>query len=282
MWDFVKKIFSEKEGEVTVVVLDENKPDVTNTFRLKSSHVVLYLVVVAILSVGLTIAVFFITPLSSIYQQQVDDQFRDEVLAINQRVDALQDSLEARELQLQDLKNFIRTVPDTHFVVNESLSERGENDGAGSLQPSLPVPAFRMLNQKEIITSTRIERLPDFPSPYPVEGTMSQEFSSEDGHYGVDFAASEGTEFRAIADGTVLNTGWTFNYGYVIYVQHSGGITSVYKHGSDLFKRQGDIVLKGDLLGRIGNSGILSSGPHLHLEIWKEGIPQNPLMYLVE
>jgi murein DD-endopeptidase MepM/ murein hydrolase activator NlpD len=63
-------------------------------------------------------------------------------------------------------------------------------------------------------------------------------------------------------------------------LQHSGGVTSVYKHGSSLLKQQGDYVLKGDVLGTVADTGVLSSGSHLHLEIWKNGIPQNPVMYL--
>ena len=282
MWDFIKKIFSEEEGEVTVVVLDEKNPDSTSTFRLKSLDFIFYLIVVVLLSAAFTIGIFFITPLSSIYQQQIDQRFRDQVIAINQRVEALQDSLTAREVQLQDLKNFVRTVPDTTFSTGRTYSSGGFSGEQTYWGNSLSVPTFRMLNQNEIISSTRMDDAPDFPSPYPIEGLLTQQFTPGENHFGVDFAAPAGSEFRSVADGSVVNTGWTINYGYVIYVQHSDGIMSVYKHGSNLYKKQGDIVLKGDLLGRIANSGILSSGSHLHLEIWKDGLPQNPLMYLVE
>lgn len=283
MWDFLRKIFSEKEGEVTIVVLNESDPDASNTFKLTSFDVVKTAVVVAFLAIVFTVAIFFVTPLSSIYQQQVDDRFRDEVIAINQRVDALQDSLYAREVQLNDLKSFLRTVPDTNFAVNSDFIGSGDpvnqrNGWSGSVS----VPAFNMLNENDIISASRLTSTPDFPSFYPIEGTLTQEFSTENGHYGIDLAANRNTEFRSIADGTVVNTGWTINYGYVIYVQHSDGIMSVYKHGVRLLKEQGDVVLKGDLLGLVGNSGVLSSGSHLHLEIWKNGVPQNPLMYLIE
>lgn len=282
MWNFLKKIFSEKDGEVTVVVLDETDPDASNTYKLKSFDMIKMLVIVAILSVIFTIAIFFITPLSSIYQQQVDERFRDEVIAINDRVEALQDSLYAREVQLNDLKNFLRTVPDTNFAVSRTYAGSDDPGDQSRWQDPVSVPTFNMLNENEIISSSLLSNPPDFPSFYPVEGMLTQEFSTENGHYGIDLAAKSNTEFRSVADGTVVNTGWTINYGYVIYVQHSDGIMSVYKHGARLLKEQGDVVLKGDLLGLIGNSGVLSSGSHLHLEIWKNGVPQNPLMYLTE
>jgi murein DD-endopeptidase MepM/ murein hydrolase activator NlpD len=282
MWEFLKKIFSKKEGGVTVVLLDENNPDASNTYNIKSFDVIKTLVVVAFISIAFTIGIFFITPLSSIYKHQVDERFRDQVIAINQRVRGLQDSLGAREIQLNDLKTFLRTVPDTSFnVENDFLKDESPMYGTNWRGPAA-ISTFDMLTQNEIITSSRLTKAPDFPSPYPIEGTLTQGFSTKNGHYGIDFAAERGTEFRSVADGTVVNTGWTINYGYVIYVQHSDGIMSIYKHGASLLKEQGDVVLKGDLLGFVGNSGVLSSGSHLHLEIWKNGIPQNPLMYLLE
>lgn len=282
MWDFLRKIFSEKEGEVTVVVLDETDPDASTTFKLKSFDVIKTAIVVALLSIIFTVGIFFITPLSSIYQQQVDERFRDEVIAINERVGALQDSLYAREVQLNDLKEFVRTVPDTNFVVDRSPFVRDDPPIGNNLRESVYIPTYSMLNENQIISSSLLSNAPDFPSFYPLDGTLTQEFSTENGHFGIDIAAKEQTEFRSIADGTVVNTGWTINYGYVIYVQHSNGIMSVYKHAAKLLKKQGDVVLKGDLLGLIGDNGVLSSGSHLHLEIWKNGVPQNPLMYLME
>lgn len=264
------------------MVLDQTDPNSSSTYNLNSFDVVKIGAVVAVISIGLTIGIFFVTPLSSIYQNQIDEKFRDQVISINQRVEALQDSLHAREVQLNDLKQFIRTVPDTNFAVDRSFAGGGQSVRENSWSEPVMVPTVDMLNQNGIISSSRITSAPDFPSLYPIEGTLTQEFSSDERHFGIDLAADSNTEFRSIADGTVVNTGWTINYGYVIYVQHSNGIMSVYKHGARLLKEQGDVVMKGDLLGLIGNSGMLSSGSHLHLEIWKNGVPQNPLMYLME
>lgn len=72
------------------------------------------------------------------------------------------------------------------------------------------------------------------------------------------------------------------NYGYVVHIQHENGIVSIFKHASGLTKEVGDIILKGDIVGTVGNVGTLSTGPHLHLEIWRNGVPQNPMMYLVK
>lgn len=280
MWEFIKRIFSEREGDVTVVVLDEHDPDGSSSFKLRARDIVKMVVVVILLSVLFTTILFFATPIGSLYQFKEDYALRQNVVEISERVMSLQDSLTARDTQLNDMKEILRTAADTTLAVEQTtgglLSD--QNYPTGVSTPD--VQTFEMLSQNEIIFSGSLNNAPDFPSEFPVEGSMTQGYNAEDGHFGIDIAAGTGTIFKAIADGTVMNAGWTINYGYVIYLQHAGGVVSVYKHGARLARAKGDFVLKGDILGEIGDRGVLSTGSHLHLEIWKNGVPQNPLMYL--
>lgn len=280
MWQFLKKILSEKEGDVTVIVLDENDPDAAKTFKLKSFDVIFLLVSITMAAIIFTIAIFYATPLSSIYQQRLDDRFRDQVIEISERVTALQDSLYAREVQLNDLKGFVRTVPDTLFEVEQRPLLNYIYDDRSFFSDGGSANTYEMLTRHEIISSSRLERDSEFPAPFPINGSISQRFSIETGHYGIDIVAETNSEFRAIADGVVVSAIWTINYGYVLYIQHANGMMSVYKHGARLLKDQGDFVLQGDILGLVGDRGVLSSGSHLHLELWKDGTPQNPLMLL--
>lgn len=281
MWDFIKKIFAKREGEVTVVVLDDQDPNGSSTFRLQSADIVRWALLVVLISVFITTIIFFATPLGSFYQHRQDATLRQDIIAISERVAALQDSLTARDSQLTDLKQVLRSVPDTAFTVSASSEMNDFNYSRPAGGQSSEINTFNMLSQNEIIFSGHLESANDFPSNYPIEGSITQRYSAEQGHYGLDIAAETGTEFRSVADGTVVNAGWTISYGYVIYIQHANGMMSVYKHGSKLLKQQGDFVLKGDILGRIGDRGVLSSGSHLHLEIWNNGVPQDPIMYLI-
>lgn len=279
MWDFLKKIFSEREGDVTVVVLDDQNPDGSSSFNLAAQDIIKVTLFVIILSVLITTVIFFATPLGSLYQQQQDQSIRNEAIAISERLMVLQDSLLARDRQLTDLKKVLQTVPDTSFSVDIPINDSGSR-GTNPESNYQFINAYEMLSQDQIIFSESLERAPDFPANLPLDGTLSQMFDSKKGHFGIDIAAPTNTNFTSIADGVVTYAEWTINYGYVIHLQHSNGITSVYKHGSSLLKQQGDYVLKGDVLGTIADTGVLSSGSHLHLEIWKNGIPQNPEMYI--
>jgi len=114
----------------------------------------------------------------------------------------------------------------------------------------------------------------------PLEGLVSNRFDSKKGHFGIDIAAPENEVIKSVMDGTVMMAVWTSKDGHVIQVQHSGNTISVYKHNSVLLKQVGEKVKAGDPLAIIGNSGENSEGPHLHFELWRDGVPVNPLLFL--
>ena len=114
----------------------------------------------------------------------------------------------------------------------------------------------------------------------PVSGTLSQTFDPKIKHYAVDVVAPTGTPVKSIADGTVLFSEWTSQTGFVIIVEHQDGLTSVYKHNGALTKSQGERVRAGEVIASVGNTGELTTGPHLHFELWRKGKPVNPLNYI--
>ena len=110
----------------------------------------------------------------------------------------------------------------------------------------------------------------------PALGPISQPFDLKEFHFAVDIVVKENTPIKAIADGTVIFSEWTAETGYVIILEHSSGILSVYKHNASLTKKQGDSVLSGEVIATAGNTGELSTGFHLHFELWMDGYPMNP------
>jgi murein DD-endopeptidase MepM/ murein hydrolase activator NlpD len=110
----------------------------------------------------------------------------------------------------------------------------------------------------------------------PVTGPISQPFDIEESHYAVDIVVKENTPIKAIADGTVIFSEWTAETGFVIILEHSFGVLSIYKHNATLAKKQGDAVLSGEVIATVGNTGELSTGFHLHFELWIDGYPMNP------
>lgn len=110
----------------------------------------------------------------------------------------------------------------------------------------------------------------------PLSGIISAPYSTKGGHYGVDIVSKKNEPIKSVADGTVLLSSWTQDAGYVIAIQHRSNVISVYKHNSSLLKKSGDFVSAGDVIAIIGNTGELTTGPHLHFELWYNGNPMNP------
>ena len=115
----------------------------------------------------------------------------------------------------------------------------------------------------------------------PVEGVVSSKFNLNNNHFGIDIVAAPNEVVKSTLDGTVIISEWTIDTGYVIQIQHAANIISAYKHNARPLKKQGDRVKAGDAIAIVGNSGELTSGPHLHFELWQNGTPVNPEDYIV-
>ena len=127
------------------------------------------------------------------------------------------------------------------------------------------------------LTDNRLsEELQDFFLFKPVDGIVSEHFDPQIDHLAIDIVAKQDEPVKAVADGTVIFASWTQDSGYVIAIQHRGNLISMYKHNSDLLKNVGNFVTAGEVVSIIGNTGELTSGPHLHFELWYNGNPINP------
>lgn len=114
----------------------------------------------------------------------------------------------------------------------------------------------------------------------PITGTVSQGYDPDGKHYALDIVAATDTPVKAVASGTVIFAEWTAATGYVIILEHKDGLISAYKHNGSLAKEQGAVVRAGEVIASVGNTGELTTGPHLHFELWNNGNPVNPLNYI--
>ena len=121
--------------------------------------------------------------------------------------------------------------------------------------------------------STELQDIFLFP---PISGIISAPFDLRKEHYGIDIVAKADEPVKCVADGSVLMASWTQDSGYVIVVQHRNNLISVYKHNSALLKKVGNFVSAGEIIAFIGNTGELTTGPHLHFELWMNGNPVDP------
>ncbi|NGP86861.1 M23 family metallopeptidase [Fodinibius halophilus] len=284
MFEFLKRLFKNQDRDLTFVLFDDDEPESSTSYHFKPSHLwqLFYGALVGVCIITLLLVMF--TPLSTLLYNREDAQLRERVIKVSKKVEALQDSLDARDTQLSEMQQVIAGGVDTSFSVSQDYNAVGGQVKSESWEPESfsDVSIDGMLSQDDIIFSKIFDSMPEFPTGYPIDGTSTRGYNPKSGHYGIDIATKKGTEFKAIADGAIVNQDWTVNYGFVLHLQHSNGIITVYKHAASVSKSIGDIVKKGDILGTAGDVGVLSSGPHLHIEIWKNGVPQNPNAYLIK
>ena len=114
----------------------------------------------------------------------------------------------------------------------------------------------------------------------PVKGGLSSVFDVDTKHYGVDIVIPENSPVHSISEGIVVFSEWTSTTGFVIIIEHLNGLTSIYKHNSSIVKNQGDRVDTGEIIAFSGDTGSLTTGPHLHFELWHQGEPVDPQSYI--
>lgn len=282
--DFLRILFERRKEQVTLLVLEDDRPNNPQHYTIRPQFFFLLTIFTIISVLVLIVVLLFVTPLGNMLFDKDEAQIRSELFQITDRIATLQDSLEVRDRQLSNIKEIIAAGSDTTFTI-ESVKHletlfpiRNDLNGERS---NIRRSEMRNLSSDHIIHSRVFKQSPNFPAQVPLDGTLTQSFNAEKGHFGIDIAAQSGSLVRAVADGVVINGDWTVNYGYVIHIQHGGGYVTTYKHLSNVLLRDGDLVLKGDLLGAVGRSGFLTSGPHLHFEIWQDGVPLNPASFLI-
>lgn len=285
MIDLLKKLFEQRHKKITVMLLDDSEPDKDNSYKLRPNSLFVSVVSLGVILTIITAGIFIVTPLGNFVNGGADSDIRSQILEITNKAMALEDSLLKRDRQLQEMKEVIRLSVDTTLTPDQRFDQLFSG-GEGLSNPEFinfdQAASFERLSQNEILFSNIVNLAPEFPAKFPVQGTNTRKYEPGEEHFGLDIATKTNETVINIADGVVVNSNWTINNGYTISVQHSGGILTIYKHLANINKREGDLVLKGDILGEVGNIGVLSTGPHLHFEIWKDGTPQNPEFYLIK
>ena len=227
-----------------------------------------------------TILLITTTPLTEYVPGKATTEVQQDLFRLTVTADSLSKKLENQEVYLQNINNIIN---DDELVAPQNIEGTKKYSSEISFEKSIEDSLLRLVVEGEdkgsITISNNTKQFLMFFKP--IKGVIIDGFNPKKKHFGIDVLAKEKTRISVVLEGTVIISNWTSETGYVIGVQHSGGYFSLYKHNSVLLKSVGDFVNIGDHIAVIGNSGELSSGPHLHFELWHHGVPVNPEYYIV-
>ena len=272
LWDRLKYKYK-------LSVINETSYEEVFNFRLSQLHVLTALSVLAVILVVLTILLIAFTGLREFIPGYPDGNMRQMIAQNALRVDSLENELRKRDRFFKSIRLVLNGGDTTSLERSREDTARYRNDTI-RFQISEQENEFRAAIEERERFNLSLgmkEQNHDYYHFFPpVEGIVTQSFDEKKRHYGTDIVAKANAKVAAVLDGVVIFTDWTVKTGYVIQVQHTNDLISVYKHNSILLKKQGDYVRAGEVLGVVGNTGEESSGPHLHFELWRAGNPLNP------
>ena len=272
LWDRLKYKYK-------LSVINETSYEEVFNFRLSQLHVLTALSVLVVILVVLTILLIAFTGLREFIPGYPDGNMRQMIAQNALRVDSLENELLKRDRFFKSIRLVLNGGDTTSLERSREDTARYRNDTI-RFQISEQENEFRAAIEERERFNLSLgmkEQNHDYYHFFPpVEGIVTQSFDEKKRHYGTDIVAKANAKVAAVLDGVVIFTDWTVKTGYVIQVQHTNDLISVYKHNSILLKKQGDYVRAGEVLGVVGNTGEESSGPHLHFELWRAGNPLNP------
>jgi len=255
--------------------------------RLTQYNAFLLITSLIFLIIGTTAMLIAFTNLREFIPGYPDITMRRNILVSAIRLDSLERELAIRDKYFANLNSIIAgnqpasvyTLRDTTRNYKSITFKNSPEDSILRAQIENDERYNLTLGPVESESVTSIAGLHFFP---PVKGIVSGKFDPRTKHFGTDIVTKPKSPVDAALDGTVIFTGWTMETGFVIQVQHSNNIVSVYKHNASLLKSTGDMVRTGEAISIVGDSGELyTSGPHLHFEIWYKGRPLDPEEHII-
>ena len=228
-----------------------------------------------------TLLLFRYTPLNEYIPGKSSSEIQKNLIELQLRTDSLESIIFKQAVYLENLKNIIRG--NEIIALTENNSPASEKEEEIIFEKSKADSLLRLSVESEHKGSIYVKSVSN--NDYlvffaPLSGVISDTYNSKIKHFGVDLVAKDKSRISSVLSGTVIISHWTSETGYVIVIQHKNDYISLYKHNSLLLKEVGDFVNAGDHIAVIGNSGELSSGPHLHFELWHKGAPVNPEDYI--
>lgn len=280
-----RKLFHKLTHKYRMVLLNEDTFEEVGNMRLTRLNLIALVGIVLILLVAITYSLIAYTNIRELIPGYPDATMRQHIRTNAMKLDSLENEQAIRDQYFDNLKRIISgEVPElymndtTGMVDSRNISFlRSPNDSLLRQQ----VEAEEQFRLSVLDESQGNRNLYEMHFFTPVKGILTRSFSPSDGHFGIDLVSAPDEVVKAALDGTVTMSTWTLETGYVIQIQHDHELMSVYKHNATLFKTVGEKVAAGDAIAVVGNSGELTSGPHLHFELWHDRVPLDPADYIV-
>lgn len=260
--------------------------------KLSPMQLGLITALILLVTMALSAIVLLCTPLREYLPGYSDkSKMEREIYALHRRTDSIERELYRKDVYFKNLK----MVVEGYDFAADSVEQRDiyapllgfdidTIEIRKSVQDSALRAEFEEANLYNLrMSSNLVKGTHSFGADNfftPLTGNIIQDYDPDNGHYGIDIAASENQVIKAVLDGTVIFASWTYDFGYTLGIQHENNYFSAYKHNAVLLKKEGDFVNAGEVIAILGKSGETISEPQLHFELWHNGMSLNPQDYI--
>lgn len=259
--------------DYSILVVPHNSTSETKSYKLSTRNVILLFVGYSFVGSILGFIFYSSTGLGSyILPAKKSTELHTKEQVLVDKINLLLQQLEGMRTSNEKLKKAV-------LLGDSTLINKSKTPDTSLIRTKTGGNVFRIF--KELFFSER-DSLPE--NPYfikPVNGFISRDFNPDIGHFGVDYVVKTGTPVYSAGNGFVIFSEYSAKDGYTIIIMHPGNFISFYKHCSSVLKKERDNVTQGEIIALSGNTGLITTGPHLHFELWEKGIPVNPRGYLI-
>lgn len=272
-----------------LIIMNNETFEEIGSYRLSllNAYILASMLAVSVAAVVITLIVF--TPLKRMIPGYGDVRRDQELMRIYQQLDSMEQIVEAHRIYTENFRKMLIAEVDTFVQKPETLAGEDDSLELVAIGPSEEEELLREEVALEELSANVARAVNVAPREVPIEqlyfvpplrGEVSAGFMPDKKHFGIDILAPRNTPVKAAMDGWVVFSDWTLETGNTLAIQHPNNILTFYKHNSSLLKHVGDYVRAGEAVAIIGNTGALTTGPHLHFELWYKGKPVNPVDYI--
>lgn len=262
-----------------VVVSSEDTFEERLSFSTNKFNVFLVLSLYSIILIAFTISVVFFTQIREMVPGYSSSDLLTQAIYLTKKTDSLENELELNNTFYKSIENVLSGKTE-QIIYKDTLAVSNEKDNIdfqAVLTNAEDSILRKYIEEEDKFNLTKNELVIEnkmFVSP--VKGQITQKFDPLNNHFALDILVDTGTPVKSILEGKVIFSEWSVDTGHVLIIDHGDDIISVYKHNSKVLKTQNNFVKAGEVIAYSGNQGTLSTGPHLHFELWKNGTPINP------
>ena len=283
---FIERFRDKLKNKYRLTIYNDTSFEEVSTVILSRLNIFAYTGIFVILIGTISFLLLLYSPLKMFLPSYRSSEMRRNIVVNSIRVDSIAKEIDLRDKYFLNLRNIIEGKEISEFEASQDSAvhydeinfEKSKEDSILRAQIE-GQELYTIAVKNDNKPNNSLSAIHFFP---PIsKGLITRKFSIKEKHYAVDIVAAPNEGIKAVLDGTVIEASWTMATGNTITIQHENNILSLYKHNSALLKQTGDRVKSGEIIAIIGNTGELTTGPHLHFELWHNGVPLDPESYIV-